>query len=90
MHAAATTSNDLQRFNAAFWELGLRWSWSEATYQRLAHLPDDRARIAAYLREQQPHLLASYPEDFLAGMIAERVACPGTGGRLGLEAFASI
>jgi len=90
MPATASATLALQQYNAAFWDLGLRWFWTEATYASLAHLPDDRARIGAYLREHQPHLLASYAEDFLAGLIAERIASPAASGRLGLEAFASI
>ncbi|HEY4374382.1 MAG TPA: hypothetical protein VGN52_20845 [Burkholderiales bacterium] len=86
--AAATTEVD--RYNAAFWDMGLRWSWDEHTWRGLAHLPDDRARLSAYLRECQPHLLASYGEDFLVNAIAARMAAPRASRCTGLEAFASI
>lgn len=90
MPLPAVAGTEVERYNAAFWDLGLRWNWDERTWQRLSQLPDDRARIGAYLREHQPHLLASYAEEFLVEVIAHRVANPQAAGRLGLEAFASI
>jgi hypothetical protein len=62
-------------YNAAFYELGLRWHWDLQTYQRLA--PDGEAmkeRIQAYLETEQPHILKAYNSDFLTNAILEAKA----------------
>jgi len=58
-------------FNAAFYELGLRWHWDEATYERLAANPCERSRVRHYLENAQPHLLRAYDADFLTDAILE-------------------
>ena len=53
-------------YNAAFYELGLRWHWDSATWQQLACVGDCRkARLRHYLETEQPHLLRAYDAGFL-------------------------
>lgn len=59
-------------YNAAFYELGLRWYWDAETYAALLHFsPEAGARIRHYLQTCQPHLLTAYDADFLARAIQE-------------------
>lgn len=61
-------------YNAAFYELGLRWHWDGATYgELLMHSAQPRSRIHHYLQTRQPHLLRAYDADFLADAIEQRV-----------------
>lgn len=62
---------DLERlaFNAAFYELGLPWHWDEATWAALAG--DAPARLHAYLRAEQPHLLRVYDADELVALVLD-------------------
>jgi hypothetical protein len=61
-------------YNAAFYELGLRWHWDRETYAALVrHSDDPHQRIRHYMETQQPHLLAAYDPAFLAAAIHERV-----------------
>lgn len=52
-------------FNAAFYELGLRWHWDVQTYQSLCPTTEEKERIRAYLESHQPHLLKAYDAEFL-------------------------
>jgi hypothetical protein len=62
-------------YNAAFYELGLRWHWDSQTYEALMRFsPQPEARIRHYLETQHPHLLQAYDADFLAAAIHERKA----------------
>ena len=79
----------LADLNRAFWDLGLRFSWDEATWASLARLPDLRAQIAHYLRTCQPHLLGVYDADFLGRVIEEQLANPAES-RVGMEAHRSF
>jgi len=72
--------------NAAFWDLGLRFQWDEATWGVLVGMEDLRAQIAYYLEHWQPHLLAVYEPAFLANLVEERLASP-SGARMGMEAM---
>jgi hypothetical protein len=56
-------------FNAAFYELGLRWHWDSETYEALAANPCERARVRGYLAAEQSHLLRAYDADFLTEAI---------------------
>jgi hypothetical protein len=56
-------------FNAAFYELGLRWHWDSPTYDALAAEACERARVRRYLEGEQPHLLRAYDADFLTDAI---------------------
>ena len=80
---------DRQTLNRAFWDLGLRFQWDEATWASLAALPDLRAMLAAYLERHQPHLLSVYDVDFLQSMIEQRLARPADA-PIGLEAHHSF
>jgi hypothetical protein len=61
-------------YNAAFYELGLRWHWDRDTYAALVrHSTDPHARIRHYIETHQPHLLSAYDPAFLAAAIHERV-----------------
>jgi hypothetical protein len=53
-------------FNAAFYELGLRFAWDSDTYQALLSRPSERDRVREYIAGEQPHLLRAYDADFLA------------------------
>jgi hypothetical protein len=69
-----SVSPDLDReadaWNAAFHELELDCHWNRSIASELAAIPDETARIAAYLRVHRPHLLKSYPLEFLAEAIS--------------------
>ena len=56
-------------YNAAFYELGLRWYWDLATYRSLFPHAEDKDRIRAYLQAEHPHLLSAYDADFLIAAI---------------------
>jgi hypothetical protein len=57
-------------YNAAFYDLGLRWYWDSEIYAALLrHSADAADRIRHYLRCEQPHLLTAYDADFLAQAI---------------------
>lgn len=58
-------------YNAAFYELGLRWYWDDATYERLAAQACERSRLRHYLHSAQPHLLRAYDADFLVDAILD-------------------
>lgn len=81
--------NDLAKLNRAFWDLGLRFSWDEATWASVRDLPDLRSRLARYLERHQPHLLGVYDAAFLAGLVEAQLARPGET-RLGMEAHRSL
>jgi hypothetical protein len=82
--AASTSAIERSAFNAAFYELGLRWQWDDETYEALAADPCERQRVRRYLEREQPHLLRAYDADFLASAILEvkqrfqRSSTPGT------------
>lgn len=80
---------DLASLNRAFWDLGLRFHWDEATWASLGSLPDLRSRLASYLSASQPHLLGVYDVDFLQRIIEERIASPSEA-RMGMEAHRSF
>ena len=61
-------------YNAAFYELGLRWHWDEATFNALARFsPDPEERIRHYLEQNHPHLLSVYDPSFIVTAVQERV-----------------
>ena len=74
--------------NRAFWELGLRFQWDEATWTMLAAAPDMRTALRTYLEESQPHLLAVYDPATLGALVEQCLANPGTH-RIGMEALSS-
>lgn len=59
----------LSAYNAAFYELGLRWHWDAETYRNLCrHAANDDA-VRVYLETEQPHLLKAYDVEFLSHAI---------------------
>ena len=58
-------------FNAAFYELGLRWHWDEDTYGALCTEPCERHRVKRYVEAEHAHLLRAYDADFLADAVLE-------------------
>lgn len=72
LHAAPDeTEIERSAFNAAFYELGLRWHWDRPTYDALASAPCENSRLHRYIANEQPHLLRAYDADFLARAIIE-------------------
>ena len=60
-------------YNAAFYELGLRWHWDSATYDELARRSTNEPdRIRHYLSARQPHLLKAYDAEFLVELIRQK------------------
>ncbi len=80
---------DRKSVNHAFWELGLRFQWDEATWAVLAGLPDLPSQLRYYLERYQPHLLSVYDVDFLVSLIEQRLASPADS-RVGMEAHRSF
>ena len=76
MRTLESMEPDLQAVNRAFWDLGLRFQWDEATWNALAGLPDLRARLRQYLEQHQPHLLQVYDVDFLGALVESQIAEP--------------
>jgi hypothetical protein len=62
---------DRAAFNAAFYELGLRWHWDSPTYEGLASQPCERRRLQGYLENEQAHLLRAYDAEFLTDAILQ-------------------
>lgn len=70
---AADNSVDVHRnaYNAAFYELGLRWHWDEVIYQLVQCRDGERACLRTYLENHQPRLLSAYEADFLIDAILQ-------------------
>jgi hypothetical protein len=70
-------------FNAAFYELGLRWYWGSDAYRALAAVACERSRLRSYMQAEQAHLLRAYDADFLTDAILaakrRRLAAMGDG-----------
>ncbi|MFZ2652226.1 MAG: hypothetical protein WA210_19180 [Burkholderiaceae bacterium] len=56
-------------FNAAFYELGLRWYWDSNTFAELSASADDRERVQRYMEREQAHMLRAYDAAFLTEAI---------------------
>ncbi len=73
-HATADSA-EIHRnaYNAAFYELGLKWHWDTGTFTSLGLLPQatEEDRIKFYLGTHQSHLLNAYDADFLICAIQE-------------------
>ncbi len=71
LRTAAATGSEIDRgaFNAAFYELGLRWFWDDATYDKLSATACERQRVRGYLEGEQAHMLRAYDADFLTDAI---------------------
>lgn len=80
---SAQLAMDFERnaYNAAFYELGLRWHWDCDTWLALQAVPPGRQRVRVYLETDQPHLLRAYDVDFLVDAIETKAqACRETRG----------
>ena len=67
--------DDIERnaYNAAFYDLGLRFHWDAGTHEQLlAHSPDAAERICHYLKAYQPHLLRAYEGESLVALILQK------------------
>lgn len=63
-------------YNAAFYELGLKWHWDASTYKSILPQSQENDRIRDYLETHQPHLLKAYEADFLIDAIqTTKVRC---------------
>ncbi len=56
-------------YNAAFYELGLRWYWDSEIYPAELSEADERRCLRQYMVTHQPHMLTAYDVDFLADAI---------------------
>ncbi len=79
---------DRLQLNRAFWDLGLRFQWDEATWDGLRDIPELRERLRCYLERQQPHLLCAYDADFLCSLVEAHLDAPVREAN-GMEARAS-
>lgn len=59
----------LSAFNSAFADLGLRFRWNAQMLRSLTSIDGDQARVAAYIRTYEPHLLHAYSAEFLSSAI---------------------
>ncbi len=67
---------NLSAYNAAFYELGLRWYWDIPTYQALFSDTNGEIQILKYIKANHPHLLSAYDAGFLVDLIQEaKVRC---------------
>jgi cation transport regulator ChaB len=92
LFTAHCAPDDAERhaYNAAFYELGLRWHWDAQTYSRLMqHSPCSKARLRLYLESAQPHLLRAYDAEFLVAAIEQRKATIGGRGAASRSASAA-
>ncbi|MDB5799028.1 MAG: hypothetical protein JWP36_2930 [Paucimonas sp.] len=69
-----TPDSDRHAYNAAFYELGLRWCWDEDTWRDLTSIGCEDSRIKTYLQQHQAHLLTAYEPDFLVRLIRDAKA----------------
>lgn len=67
--AGDTEEIHLGAYNAAFYELGLRWHWDAKIYDELQRSAGEKNRLQVYLETRQPHLLKAYDVDFLVNAI---------------------
>ena len=68
---AASNAVDFHRdaYNAAFYELGLKWHWDESVYENVLSDHQERERLLGYLKTHQTHLLSAYEPEFLVAAI---------------------
>ena len=69
IHAADAADVHRNAYNAAVYELGLRWHWDSETYRGLSSKTCERERLRTYLETHQAHLLKAYDADFLIDAI---------------------
>ena len=61
-------------YNAAFYELGLRWYWDSEIYPAVLSEADEHRCLRQYMVTHQPHMLTAYDADFLADAIQKTKA----------------
>jgi hypothetical protein len=73
---SARNAVDLHRdaYNAAFYELGLKWHWDADIYQSILPRTQENDRLRNYLETHHPHLLKAYDAGFLVNAIQETKA----------------
>jgi hypothetical protein len=75
LQAHSAQDEELNAYNAAFYELGFRWHWDSDTYSELLnHSPNTTERVRHYLQSRQAHLLRAYDADFLVDAIQAKKA----------------
>ena len=76
LQADTTDLAEIQRqaYNAAFYELGLRWHWSSSDYDCQMCVESQRAHLRRYLEGSHPHMLKVYDADFLVDAIQVTMA----------------
>lgn len=75
LQAHPAHDEELNAYNAAFYELGFRWHWDSNTYNELLnHSPNTTERVRHYLQSRQAHLLRAYDADFLVDAIQAKKA----------------
>lgn len=67
--AADSAELHCDAYNAAFYELGLRWHWDLPVYRDLFPQSEAKERLSGYLQNRHPHLLKAYDADFLSQAI---------------------
>lgn len=72
--AASSTAQDAadihrSAYNAAFYELGLKWHWDADHYENALPASEEKAHLRSYLQAHQPHLLKAYDAEFLVEAI---------------------
>jgi hypothetical protein len=65
----ASAAAQRNAFNAAFYELGLRWHWDDECYACALCEEDQRAYLRRYVQAEQPHMLRVYDMEFLVNAI---------------------
>ncbi len=76
LHTDTSDQADAQRqaYNAAFYELGLRWHWDSNDYDCQMCVESQRAHLRRYLENRHPHMLRVYDADFLVDAIQVTMA----------------
>ncbi|CAG9172057.1 LysR family transcriptional regulator [Cupriavidus pampae] len=62
----------LNAFNAAFAELGLRFRWDMNMFEWLCGIECERTRVCRYIEEYHAHLLSAYDPGFLSQLIFDK------------------
>jgi hypothetical protein len=72
-----------QAYNAAFYELGLRWHWDSSEYDCQMCVESQRAHLRRYVETSHPHMLRVYEADFLVNAIQTTMTRCLETGRIG-------
>ncbi|MEO6972448.1 MAG: hypothetical protein ABI135_03380 [Rhodoferax sp.] len=78
-------------YNAAFYELGLRWYWDSEIYPAALSEADERRCLRQYMVAHQPHMLTAYDAGFLVDAIqTTKARCYGRMSRAGCKGSAHV